>query len=221
MRRSTFLVLTISLAGVAADASVSAQNKHGDAYAIDEEETLLYVQAYKKNGTLGSSFAHNHVVVAEQTRGTVRFDPDHPKACKFSLDIPVRHLVVDRPSARRRVGFEPVDVGRGTRAKIRESMLSSGQLDPKDFPVIRFRASNCERHGKGYRVRARLRIRGQTTTVVFPAAIAVDGDKLTARGHFRIRHRDVGMEPYSAFLGAVKVAQPLDFTGHIVAHRTH
>jgi hypothetical protein len=201
-------------------ATAIAQGTGGDTYTITEDGSLLYVQIYNDPDTLGSRFAHNHVIRAGGFDGQVRFDAQRPRSCELALRVPARELVVDEAWLREQVGYDK-SIGDDDRKEVRGSMLDEGQLNAAEHPAIELRASDCRPVGESdvYEVRLSVEVRGEAATRRVRVQMQTDGDELTARSAFNMEHADFGMEPYSAFLGAVKNAEPIRFVARIVAKR--
>jgi hypothetical protein len=198
-------------------AAVARAEPTADAYSLGLESQLL-VRVYRARGTLLSSLSHDHVIRAPATGMTLHFDASQPQACHASLRIGVSTLVVDEPRVRRRLGMsEAPDAD--DRATIRENMLAEDQLDAARHPEVQIRVRSCRRTpapGK-YGARIELEIRGETHHA--DATFEARGDELVSRGQLRLGHRQLGIEPYSAFLGAVKNADPIDLSWSLRARR--
>merc|ERR1711907_361266 len=71
-------------------------------YSLDKGD--LYVKVYKDTTTLAASQAHNHLILASNWGGVFTFDPDNPSACTLSIYLPVKDMIVDEASSRKRLG---------------------------------------------------------------------------------------------------------------------
>lgn len=212
-------VTGLSTQAVAQDDAPYGANKRDRTYVVSEERSQLYVQVYHQRGTIGSGFAHDHVIRAGKLSGELRFDPRQPRTCSLDLAVPARGLVVDEPKMRRKVGYEEM-LDNGDRQTVREHMLDDDQLAAGEHPTLRFRASDCRPvAGKDdvYKVRLAVTVRGKTKTRPVNVRIRAEGGQLMAHSAFNMKHADFDMEPYSAMLGAVKVAQPIRFVADLVA----
>ncbi len=180
-------------------------------YTLDPSRSALYVQVYKDADTLASSLSHDHVVSATGWRGTVRWDPAAPTACKVDITVPVTGLRADDEATRKRVGYD-VMLDEGQRADVTTHMLDDGQLDAQKFPEIRFASTGCEAAGDGVKVSGTLTVHGVSKPVASTMKITGDGQSLTASGTFSAKATDFGFEPYSALLGALKNKNEMKFT---------
>jgi polyisoprenoid-binding protein YceI len=203
-------------------AAVAAGAREGAGTAWDvSEDSAFYVQVFNDEGRIGSGFAHDHVIRATAWDAELRFDADDPASCRLSMTVPVEALAVDEPAMRRRLGYEG-ELDAEQRAEIRATMLGEDQLDAANHPEIRIEARDCERLRPGrYRADVAVTIRGNTADERVPLTVSrtPEGDRLRVRGHFPLRHSEVGMETYSAFLGSVANADEMRFVLHMLASR--
>ncbi len=210
------LAMSLSTAAVAQEPGP----RGGHTYTISQKDSRLYVQVYHDRDTIASGFAHDHVIRAGKMVGEVSFDPQQPKACRLTLDVPARALVVDAPAMRRKVGYKKM-LDKGDRQTVRDHMLEDDQLDAAEHPTLQFSASDCQPiTGKQdlYNVHLAVTVRGKTKTKTVPVRIRARGGVLDAKSAFNMKHSDFGMKPYSALLGAVQVSQPIRFVAQMRAY---
>src|SRR6266508_929802 len=198
----------------------SAAEPKGPSWSVSSN-SLLFVQVFKDSGTIASGMAHDHVVRAARFQGSLDFDAADPANCRLSLMVPVRELVVDEAWLRDQVGFKkPVD--EGDRKKIRDSMLDANQLDAEHYPTIAVEGQHCA-PAKGtadqFTIDLSVTIHGRTKRLSATVHASSQGGEMRARGTFKARHSDFGIKPYSAFLGAVANAEPIEFVANIVARK--
>lgn len=172
------------------------------------DRSLLYVQVFNDAGRVGSGFAHDHVIRAARWQSELHFDPDEPASCQFSLTVPVRGLAVDEPEMRRRLGYQG-DLEPEQREDVRRSMLAEDQLDAEHHPTIEVRAKECEAVRAGrYRANVTMTVRGREVQKVVTLGVTERSpNELHVSGSFPLRHSELGIDPYSAFLGAVANAE--------------
>jgi polyisoprenoid-binding protein YceI len=183
--------------------------------------SLFFVKVFKRQGTIASGMAHDHVVRAARFQANLDFDPANPASCKLSLTAPVRDLAVDEPSLRQQVGFKkPID--ESDRQKVRESMLDEKQLDAAHYPTIVIEGRQCA-PAKGaadqFTVDLAVTIHGRTKRLSTTVQASSQGNELKVRGSFKALHSDFGIKPYSAFLGAVANSEPIEFVANIAARK--
>ncbi|PCO06537.1 YceI family protein [Microbulbifer flavimaris] len=158
---------------------------------------------------------HNHVIRATNIRGSVTLR-DATQLSEFTLEIPLQRLEVDPPALRRRYGREfssqlsSEDIA-GTRA----NMLGERQLQASRFPTIRLtgkaRLSDVSAAQKVL-IAARLHLRGRIIPLRLPATVTVSSGSVRASGSFSLSHAQLGLEPFSVALGALRVGERIDFS---------
>lgn len=185
--------------------------------------------------------AHNHLVVAGDPAVTIRFDPQAPAATTFEARVPVEGLVVDDPERGERLAPRIVELGilseapgtpsQDDREKIRNEMLGEEQLHAEAHPVITARLLDMERREPTALVdtslpspelfpwlaRVELTVAGVAAVERMAARHEWGDGVLTVEATGTFRFTDFGIEPYSAFLGLVKVADPFHLYLHMVA----
>lgn len=174
-----------------------------------------------RKGGVAGRLAHNHLVVAETFLAELTFDDNAPHETTFRFSTTVRELSIDDPD--RVAALEPsirelgiVDdlayPSQDQREEIREKMLQENQLNAEDFPVLSAQLvsvtpAEASVGGQTFTHQAlvQVTIRGETVEKPFAARYEREGDivRMEAIGSFRFREFDI--EPYSAFLGTVKV----------------
>lgn len=202
---------------VAAASAIGAQPP--PEVAIEAADSVLAVVTHKAG--FASGMAHDHLVVARDFEARVAFSPERPEATSFAVEVPVAELVVDDPVLQERwfpeiaaLGVLAEPFGRPSeedRVKIRKAMLGRGQLDVERHPRLAARlvgiAAEPSRVGSvehAYRLTVEVSLHGVTRRETFTGRLleGEGGRRLEAVGV--LRSSDYGIEPYSAFLGAVK-----------------
>lgn len=178
-------------------------------------------------GGIAGAFAHDHLIGAPLDAVRIRFDPADPASASLRLATTAGALAVDESAAReeasprlRRLGLIDRDLaplGEKDRRKIRDAMLGRGQLAAAEHPAIRVATGAIREDPR------------EIGGVAFPFAVEVTleagGGKATAEAAARfervaasddgppvlrieavaeLRFTDLGIEPYSAMLGAVR-----------------
>jgi len=186
-------------------------------YAIDAERSEIYWRVHRA-GAL-ARFGHNHVVSVGEMTGRVLLHPELEQS-RFEIEIPVEALVVDDPELRARVGE------RSRRAPssediegTRRNMLSEEVLDAERYPSLRIAGTGPTVHAGEESLEVTVELRGRSIPLTVPTEIRVDGETLEASGEFTLTHEELGLEPFSAAAGALRVGEPLDFTYRILARR--
>ena len=223
MRRPSPFAVALTLAAtVLAAAPLAAAS-----WTVDPERSTFAVLTHKAG--VAAKLAHDHLVIARQPACTLDFDPASPGAARLQVTVPVLALEIDADAARAAHAARLTTLGAltepfkqvddGDRKKIRESMLSPGQLFAERFPEVRARLVALEPRGGGeggarvalgWNAKVEVEIRGQKVEKVFPARFEVTegagGPVLAGELLGELKFTEFGIEPYSAVLGAVKNA---------------
>ena len=174
-------------------------------YRFNDQQSLLYVQVFKDNSTLGARFAHNHAIRSTNWTGVLE-RVGAGTDCRVSLELPVEGLIVDEPQMRRRVGYDD-DISDNQRAEIRGHMLADNQLNINAHPTMAFEGTRCSGADSDrgtVSIDGRLTIRGVTQAVRMTMQYRLIDGTLYLRGELGITHSDFGFRPYSAFAGSVR-----------------
>jgi polyisoprenoid-binding protein YceI len=181
-------------------------------YSLDAdlEKSHLYVQIFS------ASLGHDHVVRATDWEGTVRFDPSDLSGCSVAVTVRVEGLDPERDEMRDLTGQDRVP--ESDRETIREHLRAEDQLDLAHHETIQFTSTSCtltgERGEGGHpvvEVTGDMTVRGATHEVKLPLEVAVDEQRVAARGVLTTRHTEFGFEPYSMAAGLFKNKDELYF----------
>lgn len=193
-----------------------APSRLGRPYDIVAPDSLLTIVVYR-GGPLAKA-GHNHVIASHDLRGTV-YVPDDPAGATFELHVPVDSLSVDEPELRTREGAEfPPDVPESARDGTRHNMLGSALLDAEAHPEIVLESERLGSvqadHGVAH---VRVDIRGQQHSIDVPLRFERAGTRLTVEGELALKQSDLGLMPFSAFLGALQVLDEMKIRFRLVA----
>ncbi|PTL81780.1 YceI family protein [Vitiosangium sp. GDMCC 1.1324] len=176
----------------------------------DLERSHLFVQLFS------ASLGHDHVVRATSWWGSFRFDPSNLSSCAVSVTVEVEGLDPERDEMRDLSGMDRVS--RSDREQIREHLRTPEQLDFEQHKTLQFTSKSCaltgERGEGGYpvvEVTGDMTLRGATHEVRLPLEVAMDEQRVAARGVLTTRHSDFGFEPYSMLGGLFKNKDELYF----------
>lgn len=189
-------------------------------YTVDPAASDIHWRVYSAG--LLSGLGHNHVISTGSFSGSAEL-ANTPQASRFELVIPVSTLVVDDPALRRRYGgdFSDQPIAQAI-AGTRANMLSGSLLDASRHPRIRVSGSALFAAGESEQdllLDAKVELAGRSMPMRLPVRVTLDGSALRASGHFTLSHQQLGLTPFSAAMGALKVAQKIDFTYDIRARR--
>ena len=217
------LALALSLAACkprapARIAVPSAQaGAEGTPYRIDADASQLrfYLHA---DGAL-ARVGHSHVISARAIDGKVWLQsPPERSACE--LRLPVAAFVVDDPQERAAAGggfAEPLTAA--DRDGTRVHMLGERQLDAARFPAITLRCLRLATAPGGDTIDVEVMLRDHATRLSVPLHWELHDDTLRASGELTFRQSELGLEPYSLLLGALRVADPVLARFELVARR--
>ena len=174
----------------------------GQRYEVDPEASHLRIVL----GTAGplANLGHPHVIGGPVIAGEIIIaDPWEDSA--FRLQIPVESLQVDPPAWRAAEGFDP-EVPESDIAATRDNMLSETQLNAAEHPMIRIDSLAIRGPQWQPDITLQMTVAGETSVHRVPVALEWDADQLTATGQLRTTFTALGLEPYSALGGALRVA---------------
>lgn len=171
-------------------------------YTLDAKKSSFVVQVFKAGAA--SALAHDHVIHATGMYGTVVVDAANRAAATVDITVPTKSLVNDDPAMRKRFGLEG-ELTEKDRAAILANMRHPDQLDVEVHPTITFKSTSVQAGaGSAMTLHGNLTIRGKTQAIALPVDVTLKGNTIDGKGTIRLKTSDFGIEPYSAFLGAVK-----------------
>ena len=188
-------------------------------YTFDDNDSLLYVQVYKDESAAASGLAHNHVMRATNWTGLVSYNPVDINECSMQFTLPVSDLQVDEDAMRELVGYGDT-ISQADRNTIREHMLASNQLNASQNPTISFVSTGCQLLDEDTLVvTGDMAIRNMTKTWDIDVEFTASQEVFYMSSIIDFTHSDFGIEPYSAFFGAVRNAEPLKITFDMVGYQ--
>lgn len=187
-------------------------------YQVDAESSDIRLQAYRA-GIL-SKLGHNHIISVGQLTGRISVNADLEQS-SFELEIPVRELIVDDPLHRREEGakFSSVPSERDI-AGTRRNMLGKRVLNAKEYPIVVLTGTGPISNGSEFELALSIEILGRVVDLSVPTSVHLEGEILEATGSFPLSHKDLGLRPFSAMLGAIRVADQMDLKYRVRAIRT-
>lgn len=194
-----------------------AQPRAGERYEIDLAQSDIHWLVYKAGAFARAG--HNHVVSVGELTGDVYVAPVLSES-SFEIEIPVASLVVDDPALRAQEGEEfssvpsPDDI-EGTR----RNMLGEKVLDAAKYHTLRIEGVGPVGAPGEQELHLTIGLLGRSIEQTVPTDVRLEGDTLYASGQFTMTHEALGMKPFSVFLGALQVADPMDFAYSVTAHR--
>jgi hypothetical protein len=194
----------------------------GRPFDVIPAESALVVLAYRA-GPL-AALGHNHVIACHCLAGTVYLTAD-PLRASFDLRIAVGQFTVDDPALRaaeHSADFPP-DVPQPARQGTRRNMLGAALLDASGYPEIVLQAKDLHPSvdGKSGDLVAQVlvQVRGQVHSIVVPLHYRIRSDELVASGEFPLEQTALGLTPFSAVGGALRVRNTMTIRFRVVAKR--
>ena len=192
-------------------------NSEFSVYQVDAEGSDI--RFLIRRAVVLSWLGHNHVVSVGHLNGTIYVHPDLERS-RFELELPVNGLIVDDPLLRREEGDEfSTGPSKHDIARTRSNMLGKRVLNAKLYPIVTVTGSGPRGNGPEFRLGFTIELLGDAVELQVPFTLRLDGDILEASGAFQLSHTDLGLRPFSAMLGALRVADEIDFKYRIQAHR--
>jgi hypothetical protein len=152
---------------------------------------------------------HSHVISAPGMTGGIWLHPV-PERSSCELQLRPEEFVVDDPGERAAAGDEFAQALDGeAREGTRAHMLGGGQLDAAQFPLIVLRCRQLRATAAGAVLDLTVTLRDRDWPLAVPVNWQRDGATLQASGEFSFRQSAVGLQPYSALLGALRVGDEI------------
>lgn len=194
--------------------SLAAAQQPGT-YTIDPHASEVFWRAYS-SGAL-ANLGHNHVISAPTLSGRVTVRPQLADS-EVEIEVAIVDLLVDDPGLRTSLGddFASQPSDRDI-AGTRRNMLSSRLLDADNHPTLRIHGTALKDEGDAQSLTLTLELAGNTVEITAPVRLNFTANALTASGEFQLTHDALGLRPFSAALGALKVAEEIDFSYRIEA----
>ncbi len=214
--------ISLSLIALLLSGSIAHAQRSGEAgagvYRIDPRTSEVRLLVFR-DGAL-STFGHNHVVSLNDFKGTIQLQPKLEQS-RVELEIPVDRLVVDDAALRRLEGKEFAnEPSKDDIAGTRTNMLSSALLNAKQFPTIKVAGASGPVDAKNSAMLAlSVQIVGQEIKLTIPCTLKLEGDQLEASGAVELSHKQLGLKPFSALLGSLRVAEQMQLKYRIRASK--
>jgi len=185
-------------------------------YRISAEGTQVVIRVFRA-GAL-ERLGHNHIISATQIDGTVVVDGAGGRS-SFVLRVPVATLVVDDPELRRQAGDG--FAGTPSAADIegtRDNLLGPRVLDAAAYPLITVRGST-EGETSSSAASVRFEVKQEGVEKIVPIEALVTDQAISVSGELELSHEELGLRPFRALLGAIRVAELIEVSFEIRAVR--
>jgi len=184
-------------------------------YRVIPARSSLTVKVYRA-GPL-AALGHNHVVNSASADGFIYLADDLANA-RADFFVPVDSFVVDDPTARAAAGPDfATQPSASDIAGTREHMLGPALLDAAAFPYIRVHVAPLHVGEQSTRVSVSIDVHGKSVTLPVDVAWHRTDHELSIVAQFSVDHATLGLEPYSALGGALRVADSIDVGIALVA----
>lgn len=175
------------------------------------------IEVYRDGPLAG--LGHNHVIGSTALAGRIALQ--RPLAgSSFELTLPVASLTVDEPARLAAAGPDfPDGLSADEKEATRRNMLSPPVLDGERFPAVTVQSLDADGADGTLVVRTRVSVAGHASEMLVPVTIAVEGETLHASGRLTLTHAQLGLTPFSALMGALRVADQLRVAWRLEARR--
>jgi hypothetical protein len=210
----------------------------GTVYRIDSAHSELRLLVYRAG--VMAALGHDHVIVNRALEGWV-----HPAGsladAAFFLSIPTTGFVVDEAEARAQEGADfSEEIGDDAKAGTLHNMLSPAVLDAQSHASITVQsisiaqtpgdaqnpsggannaAGGAQIPAAGAQATVRISVAGHESSLVVPFRVDASADRLHAQAAFTVRQTALGLTPYTALLGALRVEDEVRVTLDLTAGR--
>lgn len=189
----------------------------GPAEAWEVAKSWLEVRVYR-DGPM-AKFAHNHLVTSTAVTGRIELREPRTDST-FRLELPLESLVVDDEQARAAAGEDfAAPVPAKDREGTRHNMLGDKLLDAARQPVLVLTSDGMTGGPENFTVQLRISLRGEERVVAAPVTIAADGAALKLHASLKLRHADLGLVPFTAGMGAIRVRDDFEIDCRLEARR--
>jgi hypothetical protein len=174
-------------------------------YRLDPDATQLDI-VVRRDGPL-ARFGHDHVITVREPQGFLLLaEPD--SGSRADLRFAVERLGVDEPEARQRHGLDAgpdaADV-EGTRDNLLRHVL-----DAEAWPWVTVTLSAFSRVDEHWSAEVAIDVKGQRLGTRQPFRLRFDHGMPVVEGLLVLRQTELGLEPFSALGGGLRVADPLE-----------
>jgi polyisoprenoid-binding protein YceI len=206
--RAFFLLLMLPL-------MAGAQNLEPLRFVVDSERSWIHILVYRAG--LMSMLGHNHVMSTGNLSGTLSCN-EHLTTANMELYFPAASLEVDAAELRDLEGEDfPGHISERDITGTRKNMLGQKLLDAASNPTISIVTTAVAGEPDSLVVTADVTVAGLTNSIQFDASAAFDAGDIKITGNALISHKSLGLKPFSAAFGTLKVRREIVVRFEIVA----
>jgi hypothetical protein len=161
----------------------------------------------RRDGPL-QRFGHDHAVTVKDPIGFLLLDTSRWDRSRADLRVPADRLQVDEPQARTRYGLdtEPDDEA----IEATRNNLATKVLETSEWPDIYLEFSGFRETGGKVAALATITLRGQKLEKQVSFELIDNGGDVVVSGSLVVLQSELGIEPFSALGGGLRVADPLE-----------
>lgn len=184
-------------------------------YHIDPDASDFRILVFRAG--LFGKLAHNHLVATHSLTGTVVLG-DTATESSVTAGFPVASLTVDEASLRAQEGPDfSAEVDDGAIEGTRKNMLGAKLLDAENHESIHIESDGIEGELPNVTMALLVTVKGQQRRLTVPVSVNTYDDQLVAVGRLRMKQSDIGLKPFEAALGSLKVADEMLVKFRVVA----
>ena len=162
---------------------------------------------------------HDHIITSGALTGRIALG-EPLNATSFELSLPLESLVVDDEASRQAAGGAfAAPVPQKDREATRTNMLGPKFLDAATQSAIRLTSESITGDAGRFEARVRVSLAGHESVVSAPFAVTVEGDQLKAQADLHLTHADLGLQPFTVALGALRVREDFEVALTLEARR--
>lgn len=212
-----FGVVALIMFALANSIATASEYPGPGVFEVVKSESEVRVLVYR-GGLLGG-FGHNHVISTTEIGGRIEIG-EHPATSSVWLTIPVASLEVDIDELRRQEGnsFRKT-ISEKYKQGTQQNMLGSKLLDSANFSSIDIRSQHWSGELPEILVKSEVTVRGQPKILEFPATVSAGDKQIIVTGSFVVTHGQLGLTPFKAFLGGLRVRDQMEMKFRITAKR--
>jgi polyisoprenoid-binding protein YceI len=211
MSKAAYLLLFLSVV-------IYPERTRAEEYRVSPGDSDLRVLVFRSGSF--ARLAHNHVISSSAVAGTIVLG-ESPSGSAFDLHVPVDSFVVDDPDIRAEEGQAfSAEISARDSAGTRRNMMGKKLLQADLFNDIRIVSQRISGDYPDVSVEAGITIRNERHIVRLPALVERYDDRIQVTGSVAIAHSELGLQPFTAALGAMRVGEIMTLKYRIVAVRT-
>lgn len=163
-------------------------------WELDESAGELVV----KTGVTGRAarMGHRLTIAMDTWRAEVTWADDEPTEVHVTVEVDSLRVVAGEGGVK---GLSAPE-----KTVVRSNAMKA--LDVDRFPQIRFRATDIQQTGEGYRLTGNLEIHGKSREHVVDVCVEDLDQQWRISGEAEVRQTEFGVKPYSILMGSVKIA---------------